>query len=195
MTFSFYLKNFLCKLNKIYDTVFLLKKEFSKSSLVLYLGLVLVIGSLTQISSTNFFENNDHTLMKITSIYAQDDDGGGDDGGGGVMAEAMAMEAMMVEETMEAMMVEETMEAMMAEETMEAMMAETVMETMESDDGGGDDGGDDGEDFSDGSDDNGDNGDVDVLTLRQDEDDEDEDAQDENAPEVLSLSEDALVKY
>ncbi len=72
---------------KYYGTVFHLKKEFTKSSSVLYFGFILVIGSLLQISSTDFFGNNDHILMKIPSIYAQDnggnDNGGGDGNGGG----------------------------------------------------------------------------------------------------------------
>ena len=61
--------------SKYYDTVFHLKKEFTKSSLVLYLSFILVTWSLLQISLTNFFENNDNILMKIPSIYAHDDGG------------------------------------------------------------------------------------------------------------------------
>jgi hypothetical protein len=53
--------------------LFHLKKEFNKSSLVLYLGFILVTWSLLQISLQTFFENNDNILMKIPSIYAQDD--------------------------------------------------------------------------------------------------------------------------
>ena len=60
--------------------MFQLKKEFTKFSLVLYLTLILVIGSLLQISLTDFFGNDDH-IMKIPSIYAQDDDGGNGNGG------------------------------------------------------------------------------------------------------------------
>ncbi|HET9806626.1 MAG TPA: hypothetical protein VFP49_06940 [Nitrososphaeraceae archaeon] len=58
--------------------MFYIKKEFTKSSLALYLSLILVIGSLLQISSTDFFENNDHILIKIPSIYAQEGDNGDD---------------------------------------------------------------------------------------------------------------------
>jgi hypothetical protein len=49
--------------------------------LILYLGFILVIGSLHQISSTVFFENNDHILLKIPSIYAQESGGNGNGGG------------------------------------------------------------------------------------------------------------------
>ena len=62
--------------------MFQLKKEFTKFSLVLYLTLILVIGSLLQISLTDFFGNDDH-IMKIPSIYAQDNDGNGNGGGDG----------------------------------------------------------------------------------------------------------------
>jgi hypothetical protein len=62
--------------SKYYDTVFYLKKEFTKSDLILYIGFILVTWSLLQISLTNFFENNDNILMKISSVYAQDDGGG-----------------------------------------------------------------------------------------------------------------------
>ena len=67
--------------------MFHLKKEFTKSSLVLYLSFVLVTWSLLQISLTDFFENNDHILIKIPSIYASDNGGNGNgeearDGGG-----------------------------------------------------------------------------------------------------------------
>jgi hypothetical protein len=41
---------------KYYGAVFHLKKECTKSSSVLYLGFILVIGSLLQISSTDFLE-------------------------------------------------------------------------------------------------------------------------------------------
>ena len=51
--------------------MFYLKKEFTKSNLVLYLSFILVTWSLLQISLTDFFENNDNILMKISSIYAQ----------------------------------------------------------------------------------------------------------------------------
>ena len=70
--------------------MFHLKKEFtksnlvlylSKSNLVLYLSFILVTWSLLQVSLTDFFENNDNILMKIPSIYAQDDDGGNGNGG------------------------------------------------------------------------------------------------------------------
>ena len=54
----------------------LLKNEFIKSSLVFYLGFILVTWSLLQLSLTDFFENNDNILIKFPSIYAQDDDGG-----------------------------------------------------------------------------------------------------------------------
>jgi hypothetical protein len=68
--------------------LFHLKKEFNKSSLVLYLGFILVTWSLLQISLQTFFENNDNILMKIPSIYAKDDGGvngnGVRDGNGGV---------------------------------------------------------------------------------------------------------------
>ena len=64
--------------SKYYDTVFHLKKEFTKSSLVLYLSFILVTWSLLQISLTDFFENNDHILIKISSVYSQDDGGNGD---------------------------------------------------------------------------------------------------------------------
>jgi hypothetical protein len=56
--------------------MFILKKEFTISNLVLYLSFILVTWSLLQLSLTDFFENNDNILMKIPSIYAQDDDGG-----------------------------------------------------------------------------------------------------------------------
>jgi hypothetical protein len=69
--------------SKYYDTVFQLKKEFNKSSLVLYLGFILVTWSLLQIPLQTFFENNDNILMKIPSIYAQDDGGGNGNGGDG----------------------------------------------------------------------------------------------------------------
>ncbi len=42
---------------KYYGAVFHLKKEFTKSSLVLYLSFILVTWSLLQISLTDFFEN------------------------------------------------------------------------------------------------------------------------------------------
>ena len=58
----------------------IIKKEI-KSSLILSISIILITGSLLQILSTSLFVNNDHTLIKISSIYAQDDDGGGDDGG------------------------------------------------------------------------------------------------------------------
>jgi hypothetical protein len=60
--------------------VFQLRKEFNKSSLVLYFGFILVTWSLLQISLTDFFENNDDILIKIPSIYAQDDGGGNGNG-------------------------------------------------------------------------------------------------------------------
>ena len=45
--------------SKYYDIVFHLKKEFTKSSLVLYLSfIILVTSSLLQISLTDFFRNN-----------------------------------------------------------------------------------------------------------------------------------------
>ena len=65
---------------RYYDTVFQLKKEITKSNLVLYLSFILVTWSLLQISLTDFFENNDNILMKIPLIYAQDDDGGNGNG-------------------------------------------------------------------------------------------------------------------
>jgi hypothetical protein len=56
--------------------------HFTKSSLVLYLSIILVTGSLLQISSTpDFFENNKH--IKIPLIYAQDGIGGEGNGGEG----------------------------------------------------------------------------------------------------------------
>ncbi|HSF49353.1 MAG TPA: hypothetical protein VLA74_01215 [Nitrososphaeraceae archaeon] len=61
--------------------MFHLKKEFTKSNLVLYLSFILVTWSLLQVSLTDFFENNDNILIKIPSIYAQDDDGGNGNGG------------------------------------------------------------------------------------------------------------------
>lgn len=53
--------------------MFILKKEFTISNLVLYLSFILITWSLLQISLTNFFENNDNILVKISSVYAQDD--------------------------------------------------------------------------------------------------------------------------
>ncbi len=50
--------------------------------MVLYLSLILVIGSFLQISLTDFFGNNDHILMKIPLIYAQDEGGNGNGGDG-----------------------------------------------------------------------------------------------------------------
>ena len=60
--------------------MFHLKKEFTKSNLVLYLSFILVTWSLLQISLTDFFENNDNILIKIPLIYAQDDGGGNGNG-------------------------------------------------------------------------------------------------------------------
>ena len=60
--------------------MFYLKKEFTKSNLVLYLSFILVTWSLLQVSLTDFFENNDNILMKIPSIYAQDYYGGNGNG-------------------------------------------------------------------------------------------------------------------
>jgi hypothetical protein len=54
-------------------------KKCIHPSLALYISIILVTGSLFQISSTILFENNDH-ILKIQSIYAGD--GGGDGGGG-----------------------------------------------------------------------------------------------------------------
>ena len=112
-------------------TVFHLKKEFTRSSLVLYLSLILVTGSLLQISSVDFFETNDHVLIKIPSIYASDNggngNGGGDDGGDG--------DGDMVEMEM-AMMVEMAMKMAMAMTKQMAMtmkispMGLMTMETM-----------------------------------------------------------------
>jgi hypothetical protein len=62
--------------------VYQLRKEFTKSNLVLYLSFILVTWSLLPISLTDFFENNDNILIKIPSIYAQDD--GGENGNGEV---------------------------------------------------------------------------------------------------------------
>jgi hypothetical protein len=57
--------------------------HFTKSSLSLYLSIILVTGSLLQISSTtNFFGNNAHILVKIHSIYAQYNGGNGNGGNG-----------------------------------------------------------------------------------------------------------------
>jgi hypothetical protein len=127
--------------------VFHLKKEFTKSSLVLYLSFILVTWSLLQISLTDFFENNDHVLLKIPSIYASDDggngNGGGDDGGDGGDDGGDG-----------------------GDDGGDG-----------GDDGGdgGDDGGDGGDD-GEVSDDNGDNGDVDEeLSLKQDEDEGEDD--------------------
>jgi hypothetical protein len=58
-------------------------KEFTKSSLVLSLSLILVIGALLQILSASFFVDNDNLHIKIPKIYAEEDGGGGDDGGNG----------------------------------------------------------------------------------------------------------------
>ncbi len=55
-------------------------KEHIKSNLVLYISIILLTGLLIQISSTDFFENNDNRFLKLSTVYAQDD-GGGDDGG------------------------------------------------------------------------------------------------------------------
>jgi hypothetical protein len=67
-----------------YDSMFSSKKEFTKSSLfVFYLSIILTTGSLLQIlSTTDFFENNDHILMKIPLVYAQDGNGGNGNGEG-----------------------------------------------------------------------------------------------------------------
>ena len=54
-------------------------KKCIHPSLALYISIILVTGSLFQISSTILFENNDH-ILKIQSIYASD--GGGDGGRG-----------------------------------------------------------------------------------------------------------------
>ena len=81
MTFLLFKKTFYVIIKKYYDTVFHLKKEFTKSNLVLYLSFILVTWSLLQVSLTDFFENNDNILMKIPSIYAQDDDGENGNGG------------------------------------------------------------------------------------------------------------------
>jgi hypothetical protein len=62
--------------------VYQLRKEFNKSSLVLYFGFILVTWSLLQISLTDFLKNNDNILIKIPLIYAQDD--GGENGNGEV---------------------------------------------------------------------------------------------------------------
>jgi hypothetical protein len=67
--------------SKYYDTVFHLKKEFTQPSLVLYLSFILVTWSLLQISLTDFFENNDHIILKIPSVYASDNGGNGNGGG------------------------------------------------------------------------------------------------------------------
>ena len=61
----------------------IIKKGYTKSSLVLFVSLILVTGALVQISLIGFFENNDHTLMKISPIYAEDGGDGGDGGGDG----------------------------------------------------------------------------------------------------------------
>ena len=62
----------------------IIKKDFTKSSLVLFVSLILVTGSLLQILLISLSENNNHTLLKISPIYAEDGgDGGGDGGDGG----------------------------------------------------------------------------------------------------------------
>ena len=63
--------------------LYIIKKEFTKSSLILSLSLILVIGALLQILSASFFVDNDNLHIKIPKIYAEDDGGGGDDGGDG----------------------------------------------------------------------------------------------------------------
>ena len=68
--------------SKYYDTMFHVKKEVTKSNLILYLSFILVTWSLLQISLTDFLENNDNILMKLPSIYAQGD--GGENGEGEV---------------------------------------------------------------------------------------------------------------
>ena len=50
----------------------IVKKEI-KSSFILFISLILITGSLFQILSTGLFMDNDHTLMKINSVYAQDE--------------------------------------------------------------------------------------------------------------------------
>ena len=48
-------------------------------SLISFLSIILVTGSPLK-SYTNFYENNNHILLKITPIYAQDDSGDFEDG-------------------------------------------------------------------------------------------------------------------
>jgi hypothetical protein len=84
LIFFFFFEKLFMQSSKYYDTLFHLKKEFTKSSLVLYLCFILVTWSLLQISLADSFENNDHVLLKIPSIYASDDGGNGNgDGDGG----------------------------------------------------------------------------------------------------------------
>ena len=84
MPFLLFKKLFM-QSSKYHDIVFHLKKEFTKSNLILYLSFILVTWSLLQISLTDSFENNDNILMKIPSIHAHgfDDGGNGNDGDGG----------------------------------------------------------------------------------------------------------------
>ena len=82
----------------------IIKQEFTKSSLVLSLSIILVIGALLQILSASFFVDNDNLHIKFLKF----------------MQKTMVVEEMMVE-TVEEMMVE-TVEEMMVE-TVEAMMA------------------------------------------------------------------------
>ena len=48
-------------------------------SLISFLSIILVTGSPLK-SYTNFYENNNHILLKITPIYAQDNSGDFEDG-------------------------------------------------------------------------------------------------------------------
>ena len=57
-----------------------IKREI-RSSLVLSISLILVIGSLLQILSTSLLENHDDHILKIQSIYAKEDGSNNDSGG------------------------------------------------------------------------------------------------------------------
>ena len=76
------IKTFYITIKKVFCRLSHIIKEEIKSSLILSISLILITGSLLQILSTSIFVNNDHTPIKISSIYAQDDGDGGDDGGG-----------------------------------------------------------------------------------------------------------------
>ena len=65
------------------------------SNLVLYISIILVTGSLIQISSTILFENNNR-ILNIQSSYAGD---GGGDGGGGIGVRGTTEESVVSSET------------------------------------------------------------------------------------------------